>query len=263
MRSVVCYLFFIIFSFYSCQGQENKSKINIVKIQSLKSSIKCKNYKEKFDFNFPDILGKNENNFFNNVIIKDYLNYLDIENKIMTPKKLIGIAIDKRKKECENNNFSGFINSEYNITYNNGKLLSINMNYESLAGSINIDTYYYNFDVQKKRILQYSDILKDDKTNELIKMCNKILNERLKNLYAENKDELDESDVYKSLIDSKSIFNKSNLDSFSLEGKGIKFIFNYGFPNGVFDIDNNLYFSYKDFQKYFSQDFQKKLKNEI
>ncbi|WP_395076750.1 hypothetical protein [Flavobacterium sp.] len=259
MKAIIYYLSFIIVSFYSCQGQEKNSQHTIVKIQSIKNSIKCKNYKDNFVFNFPDILGKNENNFFNNIIIKDYTSYLDLENKLITPKKLIAVAIDKRKKECENNNFSGFISSDYNITYNNGKLLSISMNYESLAGSINVDSYYYNFDVEQQKILKYSDVLKEDKTNELVKMCNKILNDRLKNLYTESKDELDESDVYKSLIDSKAIFNKANLNSFSLQENGIVFIFNYGFPNGVFDIDNNLYFTYTDFQKYIKEDFQKKL----
>lgn len=175
MKSVVCYLFFIIFTFYSCQGQEKKSKNDIVKIQSLKNSVKCMNYKEEFDFNFPDILGKDENNFFNTIIIKDYISYLDIENKLITPKKLIEVAIDKIKKQCNNKNFSGLIGSNYNVTYNNGKLLSINMNYESVAGNINVDSYYYNFDVKQRKILEYSNVLKDDKINELIKICNKII----------------------------------------------------------------------------------------
>ena len=258
MKNVLSFIIFVIcFGFNSCQSQVKKDLET--KLNSIIDSTQCMNYKEKYSFEFPDILGKNENNFFNNIVIKDYLIYLDIENKVITPKKLIALAIDKRKKECENNNFSGFIGSEYNITFNNGKLLSINMKYESLAGGINIDSYYYNFDVQQKKTLKHSDVLKEDKTNELVKMCNKILNDRLKNLYVESKNELDESDVYKSLIDSKAIFNKANLNSFSLQENGIVFIFNYGFPNGVFDIDNNLYFTYTDFQKYIKEDFQKKL----
>ena len=137
--------------------------------------------------------------------------------------------------------------------------MSLNVNFESFAGKINVDSYNYNFDVQQKKILRYSDVLKDDKINELVRICNTILNDRLKDLYKENKDELDESDVYNSLIDSKEIFIKTNLDSFSIQEKGIEFIFNYGFPNGVFDIDNNLYFPYKDFPNYFKEDFAKKM----
>ena len=261
MKFILYYLLLVTATFHSCQGQEKNNHNLKTKILNLKKYITCQNYNEEYIYEYPDILGNNENNFFNTIIIKDYITYLDIENKLITPKKLIKVAIDKRKKECNNKNFSGLVGSNYNVTYNNGKLLSINMNYESVVGNTNVDSYYYNFDVKKRKILQYSNVLKDDKINELIKMCNKILNERLKNLYAENKDELDESDIYNSLMDSKSIFNKSNLDSFSLEGKGIKFIFNYGFPNGAFDIDNNLYFSYKDFQKYTNEDFQKKIIN--
>lgn len=259
MRSIIYSLLFIIVFLYPCQGQEKNNHNSIVKIQSIKDSIKCRNHKDKFVFNFPDIFGKNENNFFNNIIIKDYLSYLDMENKLITPKKLIQAAVSKRKKECDNDNFSSFTGSNYNITYNSDKILSITMNYESLAGSINIDSYYYSFDIKNQKKLQYSDVLQETKINELIKTCNKILNGRLKDLYAESKDKLDESDVYESLINSKSMFNKTNLDSFSLQKKGIEFIFIYGFPEGAFDIQNNLFFSYKDLQKYFKDDFKKKI----
>lgn len=41
------------------------------------------------------------------------------------------MAINMRKKECtDNNNFSGFIGSNYKITFNNSNILSINMSYE-------------------------------------------------------------------------------------------------------------------------------------
>ena len=260
MKSIIYYLLFIIITFHSCQGQEKNELNQIVKIQAVKNSIKCKNHKARFTYNFPDILGKNESNFFNNTIIKDYSNYIESKDISKTPKEIIQNTILYKKKECNQKNiYVGFMGSNYNITFNNSKILSLNVNFESFSGKINVDSYNYNFDVQQKKILRYSDVLKDEKINELVIICNTILNDRLKDLYAENKDELDESDVYNSLIDSKEIFNKTNLDSFSIQEKGIEFIFNYGFQNGLFDIDNNLYFPYKDFPNYFKEDFTKKL----
>ncbi|WP_309607478.1 hypothetical protein [Flavobacterium sp.] len=261
MKSIIYYLSFIIITFYSCQGQEKKSKNDIVKIQSLKNSVKCMNYKEKYFFEFPDVFGKNENNFFNNIIIKDYSNYLDIDIAPLTPKKIINLAINNRKKECNNNNFSGLTGSYYDVTFNNSIFLSITMNYESIAGTADLDSYYYNFDVSNKKILVYNDILKENKIIDFIKKCNAILKDRLKELGIQNKVETENSDEYKALLKLKQLFSNDNLDSFSISDKGITFIYNYGFQNGVFDIDNNLYFSYKDFQKYTKEDFQKKIIN--
>lgn len=170
------------------------------------------------------------------------------------------MAINMRKKECtDNNNFSGFIGSNYKITFNNSNILSINMSYEWLAGSINIDSYYYNFDVPNKKTLVFTDIIKENKIKELLKKCNSILKNRLDKLYNENKSELETSDVYQSLIHSSSLFKKENLNTFSIHKKGIEYVFNYGFPNGIFAIENNIFISYDDLKMMLKENFKEKI----
>jgi hypothetical protein len=261
MKSYIIYsLILISFNLNSCLSQTNKNKDSAIKIHSVIDSIYCNNNNEKYYFEFPDIFDKNENNFFNNCISTDYLNYLDIEKKSEKPKNLIYIVLLARKKECnDNNNFSGFIGSNYKVTFNNSNILSITMNYETLAGNINIDSYYYNFDVPKSKTLVSNDIIKESKINELLKKCNSILKSRLDELYKENKSELDASDVYQSLIHSNSLFKKENLNTFSIQKKGIEYIFNYGFPNGMFPIENNIFISYKDLKMILNEDFKEKI----
>lgn len=198
MKSNIIYsLIFIFFNLNSCLSQVNKNKESTIKIHSVIDSTYCNNYNEKYYFQFPDIFDKNEINFFNNSITFDYLNYLDIEKKSIKPRDLIDMAIIIRKKECnDNNNFSGFIGSNYKVTFNNLNVLSITMNYESLAGNINIDSYYYNFDVPNRKTLALTDIIKENKIKELLKKCNSILKNRLDELYNENKSELEASDIY-------------------------------------------------------------------
>lgn len=261
MKSNIIYsLIFIFFNLNSCISQVNKNKNSIVKIHSIIDSTSCTNTNEKYYFEFPDIFDKNEINFFNNSICIDYLNYLDIEEKNIKPKELIDIAVHSRKKECDDNhNFSGFIGSNYKVTFNNSNILSITMNYESLAGSINIDSYYYNFDVLNSKTLVFDDIIKENKTNDLVKKCNSILKNRLNELYKENKSELDSSDVYQSLIHSNGLFKKENLNTFSIQKKGIEYIFNYGFPNGMFAIENNIFISYYDLKMILKENFKEKI----
>lgn len=258
MKLTIYSLIFILFNVNSCLSQAGKD--SRIEINSIIDSVKCNN--EKYYYEFPDILSKNEINFFNNSMSTDYLNYLDldIEKKNIRPSDIINMAILMRKKECnDNNNYSGFIGSNYKVTFNNFKIVSINMNYESMAGSINIDSYYYNFDIEKNKILQFNDIIKENKIYELLKKINSILLDRLNKVYKENKDELNNSDVYESLIHSKSLFKKENLDTFSISEKGIEYIFNYGFPNGSIAIENNIFISYNDLKMILKDDFKKKI----
>ncbi|MWB95124.1 hypothetical protein GON26_12195 [Flavobacterium sp. GA093] len=239
----------------SCQSQiKNKFHAEVLII---KDSIKCN--KEIFFYEFPDILGKNENNFFNTVIAKDYMNYLDSEKPILKPIEFVRESIRIKKKNCDNNNFSGLLNTNCTISFNNFNLLSVIMNYESLAGSSTIETYYYNFDVKNSRMLQYKDVLKEEKVNALIKISDKILNGRLKDLFNEEKKNLKDSDIYKSLIKSKNIFKKDNLTSFIIREDGIEFIYNYGFNKGDFDIEDNLFFSFKQIEMFLKDDFKKNI----
>ncbi|WP_278010009.1 hypothetical protein [Flavobacterium gyeonganense] len=78
IKLTIYLLIFILFNVDSCLSQAGKN--SVIEIHSMIDSVKCNN--EKYYFEFPDILNKNEINFFNNSISADYLNYLDIEKKV-------------------------------------------------------------------------------------------------------------------------------------------------------------------------------------
>ena len=88
------FLYFFLFTFNFCQSQ-GKNQIAII---ALKDSIECVNLKEKYVFEIPFIHNKNENNFFNNAIIADYVDYLDTNNENFTPQEIIQYSIKKAKR---------------------------------------------------------------------------------------------------------------------------------------------------------------------
>ncbi|PXY46056.1 hypothetical protein [Flavobacterium hydrophilum] len=133
------------------------------------------------------------------------------------------------------------------------------MDFQSLAGNINVDSYYYNFNVLNRKKILYTDIIKENKIQVLLKKCNTILKDRLDELLSENKTELEDSDIYQSLIHSKRIFEKENLNVFSIQEKGIEYVFNYGFPNVMFAIENNIFISYNDLETILKDDFKEKI----
>lgn len=257
MKIITKYLLILFcLNIYSCRAQV---RYNLQKqVFIIKDSIKCNN--EISFFVFPDVLAKNESNFFNNVIAKDYINYLGTEKNLLKPKDFVKEAITLKKTNCNNNNFSGLANSTCVISFNNLNIVSIIMNYESLAGNLSTDTYYYNFNIKNSKILGYKDVLKEEKLNILLNIGDKILRNRLKNLFTEEKDNLSDSDRYKLLSNSKKIFKQDNLHSFIIKENGIEFLYSYGFNKGEYDIEDNLFFSFKDLEIFLKDDFRKKLK---
>nr|WP_199001114.1 hypothetical protein [Flavobacterium sp. ASV13] len=257
MKISIQYLIYFFFIFHFSQGQileKSQTKISIIK-----DSIKCKN-EGTSTFVFPDILGKNENNFFNTIIANDYISYLETKKILKNPKQIVNEAIKLKETNCENDNFSGLINTSCIIYINNSNLLSIIMNYESLAGNLNLDMYYYNFDIKNSQILNYKDVFKERKINVLISFCNKILKNRLKDLYKEEKENRNNLDIYNSLVNTKVVFNHDSLSSFIIHEKGIEIIYNYGFNKGETDIENNLFFSFKELESFLKDDFKVKIK---
>lgn len=79
-------LYFLIFTCYSCNSQA--TKINKVTIVALKDSVACADINEKYYFEFPDVYGNNENNFFNSTMIKDYTSYFEETKDFNSPKQL-------------------------------------------------------------------------------------------------------------------------------------------------------------------------------
>jgi len=49
------------------------------------------------------------------------------------------------------------------------------------------------------------------------------------------------------------------LNTFSIQKKGIEYIFNYGFPNGMFAIENNIFISYDDLKMILKEVFKEKI----
>ena len=132
------------------------------------------------------------------------------------------------------------------------------MNYQLLAGNLTVDNYYYNFDIDLEKNLNSKDVFKENKIKGLIKKCNTILKERISNLYKNNRSNIEISEIYNSLK-TKELFNIENLNNFIIKDNHFIFIYDYGFPNGTVDIENNIAFSIQNLNVFFKDDFKNKI----
>lgn len=133
------------------------------------------------------------------------------------------------------------------------------MNYKLLAGNLSVNSYYYNFNIEKKENITSEDAFKQNKTSQLITKCNTILNKIIADLYSNNKVELDESETYTQIKSSDRLFKKEHLSNFIIKEDKFIFIYNFGFPPGTFDIENNIQFSINEIINYLQEDFKNNL----
>ena len=242
----ICFLI-LCFFFIQCNAQSSQklgAKSGIA-VTDLKKTVACKS--EKLVYHFPDIYAKNENNFFNQEIITGYIEASGFPlGKIKTPEQLLQSIVKSRTEECKKeDNYSGLNTVSFEIGLNNGKILSLTMHYEILAGNLNIEEQHYNFDITNKKILTADEVFRKDRISNLVSRINKELKEQLEEYNKESKDQEQQEVVDGLLANSSAIFTKEQLE-FKILEKGIEFKIDYGIPRGTLPLDDYVFMSYEE-----------------
>lgn len=246
MKNICFFILSLFFIQCNAQSPKNSSAKSGVAVADLKKTIVCKS--EKLTYHFPDIRAKNENNFFNQEIIAGYVEASGISmGKIKTPEQLLQNIVKSRIEACKKgDNYSGLNTVSFEIGSNNGKVLSLTMHYEILAGNLTIEEKYYNFDIVNKKVLTVDEVFSKDKIPNLIHRINKELKEKLEEYNKESK-ELEQQEIVDGLLaNSSAIFTKEQLESFKILEKGIEFKIDYGVPRGTLPLDNDVFMSYEE-----------------
>lgn len=217
-----------------------------IAIADLKQTAACKS--EKLAYHFPDIYARNEDNFFNQEIITGYAEASGLPlGKIKTPGQLLESIVKSRTEACrKEDNSSGLNTVSFEIGLNNGKILSLTMHYEILAGNLNIEEQHYNFDIANKKIFTADEVFRKDRISGLVSRINRELKEQLEGYSQESKDQEQQEAVDGLLANSSAIFTKEQLESFRLLEKGIEFKIDYGMQRGTLPLDSYLFMSYEE-----------------
>lgn len=250
MRSICLIVLCLFFAEGKAQSSKSLKAVSGIAVRDVKKTLVCKS--EKLTYHFPDIYGKNEHNFFNQQLIAGYLEISGLaKGKIQTPEQLLQQVVKSRASGCrEKNDYSGLNNVSFEIGINNGKVLSLTMRYEVLAGNLTIEEQHFNFDVVNKKILTANEVFRKDKIHHLTTKINNVLKERLEEYRKEPKGEEQQKAVNELLSNVANIFKKEQLEFFRILEKGIEFSADYGLPRGTIPVDPTVFLSFKELEGY-------------
>ena len=243
--------------FLQCDAQSAKgvSNRNSVAIADVAKTITCNS--EKLEFHIPDILGKNEDNFFNRQIIKGIVDFSGLEGVVSkNPKEALQQFVSQIKKDCAESN-GGLTALNFQKGLNNGRIVSISMQMETLAGSLIFEKQYYNFDIQEQKLLTITHLFsKADQS----KVSEKINNELKARLQEYNKElENDQQEVVNELLSKPKIFSFDDQNTFFITQTGIEFTAGYGVERGILPVGENVFMTFAQLNNYLKKDFQKML----
>lgn len=250
MRNICLIALCLFFAGAKAQSPKVLKTKSGVAVRDVKKTLSCKS--EKLTFHFPDVYGKNEHNFFNQQLIAGYLKAADLaKGKIQTPEQLLQHIVKSRTAACkEKDNYSGLNQVDFEIGMNNGKVLSLTMHYEILAGNLNLEEQHFSFDVVNKKILTANAVFRKDKMQNLTAKINNELKEKLEEYNKESKSEEQQEAVNTLLANAVHIFKKEQLESFRMLDKGIEFSADYGLPRGTIPVDHTVFLSFKELEGY-------------
>ena len=250
--------FFMLALFLQCDAQSAKgvSNRNSVAIADVAKTITCNS--GKLEFHIPDILGKNEDNFFNRQIIKGIVDFSGLEGVVSkNPKEALQQFVSQIKKDCAESN-GGLTALNFQKGLNNGRIVSISMQMETLAGSLIFEKQYYNFDIQKQQSLTINYLFSKADQSKVSEKINKELKARLQEYNKEAK-ENDQQEIVNELLSKPKIFSFSEQNMFFITQIGIEFTADYGVERGILPVQENVFLTFTELKKYLNKDFKKML----
>lgn len=244
------FLFLLLF-FIQCKAQ---SSLKSIEIADLRETVSCKS--NKMEFRFPDIYGKNESNFFNQEISKGYQEVAEINGqKAKKPKELLKSVTLKSKENCLKKNDGGLTAVNFEIGINNGKILSLALYYETLAGSLSFENQNYNFDVVNKKNLIVDDLFEKENLKIVAVLIHKELHNRLEDYQKEEKEDDQKTEVGR-LLKKSQLFTKEQLNSFKILKEGIVFTADLGLPRGTIPVDGEVLLTFQELSVYLKESFK-------
>jgi hypothetical protein len=174
------------------------------------------------DFSFPQVKGN-----INAAILNKINEQLSVKNLTDEQEE----EIKKNFAECS----CGLINSSYVVNYNQSSLLSLTVVSEWMAAYSSFNTKYINIHLATGEPIKVEQLLSPASFDKIIKLADKILQERI----AETKKEAagtDEEEWVNELLTDKK-FERVHLQNFTIHDNGITFYYPFHFPHAALALE--------------------------
>ncbi|MGZ3865320.1 MAG: hypothetical protein ACXVC6_06660 [Bacteroidia bacterium] len=172
-------------------------------------------------------------------------------NKRLTVQMISYYTIDELKEYKENfkkdSILFGLTAAGYEITYNENCLLSLTINMETMGAYPSGYSVYRNFDINTGDSISLEKMLDETKINDLIKLCDDTLQNRIERC---RKEYADQDFIVEQLTGQQ--FTRKNLVNFYVTQTHVVLVYNFGFPHVIqgTEPDGFIKIARKDFRKY-------------
>jgi len=255
MKKITFFFMLLLFVQSYAQSMKGIGNRNAIAIADVAKTITCNS--EKLEFHIPDILGKNEDNFFNQQIIRGIVGFSGLEEIVSkNPKEALEQLVSQRTKDCAESN-GGLTALNFQKGLNNGRIVSISVQLETLAGSLIFDKQFYNFDIQKQQLLTVNHLFSKADQSKVSDKINRELKARLQEYNKEA--EHDQRKIVNELLSKPKIFSFDGQTTFFITPTGIEFTAEYEVERGVLPVQENVFMTFSELKNYLNKDFKKML----
>jgi hypothetical protein len=122
----------------------------------------------------------------------------------------------------------GYIGAGFTVGYDRGGILSITIRIQYYGAYPSESVRYLCFDTSTGDRLSIRDLIDSDRVDSLVSLLDSMLQENIAAEIESKGEDLLGTDIYEGLT-----FTEDDLDFFSIEGDGIRFHYEFGFPHAI------------------------------
>ncbi len=146
----------------------------------------------------------------------------------------------------------------YEVHYNGDYLLDITFTQNGIGAYPDTHQHHLLINLRNGTRLRAADVFEPAKLDALTQLVNSELQRELRKLHAENIEGVQSEDDRQTLTDAYGhlVFDRLNLDEFSVGKTGVTFLFDAGFPHVMKALQpqGRYFFSYKTLNDYIRRD---------
>ena len=160
-------------------------------------------------------------------------------------KNIFGSSLAEYRQESWLEDF------DYKVNYNQNYILDIIFTESGSGAYPDTHTKHFIINLRNGELLKASDAFDSSSLDTLATLIDRKLQAEVRQILKENRDEKDAQDLFKEVK-----FKTSNLDDFSINNRGVTFLYDAGFPHVVQALQpvGRYFFSYAQLKTYIKRD---------
>lgn len=146
----------------------------------------------------------------------------------------------------------------FKVNHNKNYILDITFTQSGSGAYPDTHTKHFAIDLKNGSVIKASDVFVQDRLEPLAALVNRKLQSELKQILKENSGSKNDAEDTRIIEESQEVleFKPENLDDFSVETKGLTFLYDAGYPHAIqaFEPNGRYFFSYSELKPYIKRD---------